>query len=190
MNILSIDGGGIRGAIPAQVLAEWEAMAGHALAESVDLFAGTSTGAIIALALAAGDIPAQRVADFYFERGAAIFSRSLAKRIESLGGLTDELYDAGELEIGLAALFEDRRLSTVQTDVVAVAYDIEARETVVFRSRQARILPREDFLLADVARASAAAPTYFEPCRVHSMNVETPSSKAAKAHNVVFGDGK
>lgn len=169
MKVLSCDGGGIRGYIPAQVLAEWEAMSGRPMASCVDLFAGTSTGAIVALAMAAGDIPARRVEEFYFEKGPAIFSRSLAKRVESLGGLIDELYDAGELEIGLHELFEDRKLSDVQSEAVATAYDIETRKTVVFRSRAAKASPREDYLLADVARASAAAPTYFEPCLIHSM---------------------
>ena len=49
--VLSIDGGGIRGLIPALVLAEIEAKTGQAVAECFDLIAGTSTGGILALGL-------------------------------------------------------------------------------------------------------------------------------------------
>ena len=48
---LSIDGGGIRGIIPAMVLAEIEEHTGRPVAETFDLIAGTSTGGILALGL-------------------------------------------------------------------------------------------------------------------------------------------
>lgn len=157
MRILTIDGGGMRGLLPALVLGLLETRTGAPMATHFDLIAGTSTGGLIALGLAAG-IPAMRLAEFYLEKGRAIFSRSLKKRLASCGGLADELYDAGELEIGLRELFGDRLLSAVETRVMAVAYDIEARETVVLRSWGS-----EDYRLADVGRATSAAPTFFEP---------------------------
>jgi len=165
VKILSIDGGGIRGLLPALVLAEFESQTGRPIAKSFDLIAGTSTGGILALGLAAG-IPAMRLAEFYLERGPAIFSRSLKKRIESVGGLTDEMYGAGELEIALVDLFGDRTLSSVEphAHALAVAYDIEARETMSFCSWGG-----EDFRLADVGRATSAAPTYFEPFMLKSL---------------------
>jgi uncharacterized protein len=49
--ILSIDGGGIRGVIPAVVLAEIEHRTGRPIAQTFDLVAGTSTGGILALGL-------------------------------------------------------------------------------------------------------------------------------------------
>jgi patatin-like phospholipase/acyl hydrolase len=164
MRILSIDGGGIKGLLPALLLGLFETRTGTSIARHCDLIAGTSTGSIVALALAAG-IPAMRVAELYLERGPAIFSRSLGKRLTSCGGLADELYDAGELEVALYELFGDRLLSSVETRAMAVAYDIEARETVLLRSWGS-----EDYRLADVARASSAAPTYFEPYLLKSQN--------------------
>jgi len=164
VKILSIDGGGIRGLIPALVLAAFETRTGQSVAKHFDFIAGTSTGGIVALGLAAG-IPAMCLAEFYQERGPAIFSRSLKKRLESLGGLADELYDAGELELALADLFGDRRLSDVETRSMAVAYDIEQRETVLFRS-----WGNADYRLADVARATSAAPCYFEPFAIPDLS--------------------
>ena len=51
MKVLAIDGGGIRGLIPALVLAEIERRTGRPTAELFDLIAGTSTGGILACGL-------------------------------------------------------------------------------------------------------------------------------------------
>jgi len=98
MNVLAIDGGGIRGLIPAIVLAEFESRTGRRIGELVDLIAGTSTGSIIACALARPDpMPAQRIAELYEIEGPRIFDRSLIKKITSVGGLVDERYDSAGL---------------------------------------------------------------------------------------------
>jgi len=163
MKILTIDGGGMKGLLPALVLAAFESRTGQSISKHFDLIAGTSTGGIIALGLAAG-LPAMRLAEFYLERGPAIFSRSLKKRLGSLGGMADELYDAGELEVALWGVFGDRMLSDVETRAMAVAYDIEMRDLALFTSWGGGI-----YRMVDVARATSAAPTYFEPCRIRSL---------------------
>ena len=56
-NILSIDGGGIRGIIPAMILADIERRTGHRIAEMFDMIAGTSTGGILALGLTVPEEP-------------------------------------------------------------------------------------------------------------------------------------
>lgn len=165
MKILSIDGGGMKGLLPALVLAAFEASIGQSVSRHFDLITGTSTGGILALGLAAG-IPAVRMAEFYLERGPAIFSQTLKQRLKSLGGVADELYDAGELEVALADVFGDRLLSSVETRAMAVAYDIEAREVVFFTSWGGR----DDYRLADVGRATSAAPTFFEPFAITSLS--------------------
>lgn len=65
--VISIDGGGIRGYVPALILEKLEEELGHVhLREAVDMFAGTSTGGIISIALST-DIPAARLVGFYGE---------------------------------------------------------------------------------------------------------------------------
>ena len=85
MKVLAIDGGGIRGLIPALVLAEIERRTGRRIADMVDLLAGTSTGGILACALGKPDpLPAAEIAAIYEEEGPKIFSRSLLKKVASV----------------------------------------------------------------------------------------------------------
>ena len=167
MRVLSIDGGGIRGIIPAMVLAEMEARTGRRVAELFDLIAGTSTGGILACALARpGALPAEELVGLYETRGRDIFSRSLLKRLFAVDGWVDERYEDEGLEAALAEYLEDVRLSEVTVPVFVSAYDIKDRFAFFFRSERARVDPTYDFTLFDVARATSAAPTYFEPHEV------------------------
>lgn len=160
MRVLSIDGGGIRGVIPALVLAEVEERVGRPVGELVDLVAGTSTGAILACALAKPDpLPAERIAELYEEEGPRIFDRSLHQRIESLDGLLDERYDSEGLVAALDRSLGDTPLGDADPAILITAYDLERRRAVFLR--------REDSVsMAEAAHASSAAPTYFEPVRV------------------------
>src|SRR6185503_1269091 len=73
--LLSIDSGGIRGIIPTIALVKLEHTTGKLTRDIFSFVAGTSTGAIIAAAIAAG-IPATQILDFYTSRTKDIFSRS------------------------------------------------------------------------------------------------------------------
>jgi patatin-like phospholipase/acyl hydrolase len=167
MNILTIDGGGILGLIPAVVLAEIEARAGKLAEQLFDLAAGTSTGGIIASAVAAG-IPANTVVDLYRQRGKDIFSKSLWHRLATGWGLWGPQYGAKGIERALADVFGDRKLSDCAIDLLVPAYDIGARTPTLFKSAKAKASLQRDFYLRDVCRATSAAPTYFPPARIQS----------------------
>jgi patatin-like phospholipase/acyl hydrolase len=171
VDILCIDGGGIRGIIPAMVLAELEARSGRPIAELFDLIAGTSTGGILAAALTApsdtGAGPrhtAAELVDLYRTEGPKIFARSLWQRIHSAEGLLDEKHDDAALRDALHRYLGDTRLAEARTRLLVTAYELETRTAYFFKSWRTDE-PGRDFRLADVARAAAAAPTYFEPLR-------------------------
>jgi uncharacterized protein len=167
MRVLSIDGGGIRGIIPGLVLAEVERRAGRRVHELFDLIAGTSTGAILACALCAPDpLSASRVVTLYEEEGPEIFSRSVFQRIRSANGLLDEKYDSSALDRTLARFLSDKLLSRTSPDLIVPAYDTAEPGPYFFKTTKARESSDQDFPLAVVARASSAAPTYFEPSPV------------------------
>jgi patatin-like phospholipase/acyl hydrolase len=160
VKVLAIDGGGIRGLIPALVLEDIEHRTGRLAGELFDLVAGTSTGAIIACALTRPQpMPAAQIAEIYEQEGPEIFDRSLVKTITSVGGLIDERYDARGLVTSLRRHLGDTRLSEATTAILLTAYDLERRQALVLRRD-------DDIGMVDAAHASSAAPTYFEPLRV------------------------
>jgi uncharacterized protein len=164
MRVLSIDGGGIRGLIPAIVLTEIERRSGRRIWELFDLIAGTSTGGILACALCAPDpLPASEVVKLYEDEGPDIFSRSLFQRIRTADGLLDEKYDGAALDRALERFLQEKLLSQTKPDIIAPSYDTNEPGPYFFKTTDARASADDDFPLNVVARATAAAPTYFEP---------------------------
>jgi len=164
MRILSIDGGGIRGLIPAIVLTEIERQSGRRVWELFDLIAGTSTGGILACALCAPDpLPASEVVKLYEDEGPHIFSRSLFQRIRSAEGLLDEKYDDAALDRALERFLQQKLLSQTRPDIIVPSYDTNEPGPYFFKTTDAKTSPDDDFPLNVVARATSAAPTYFEP---------------------------
>ncbi len=181
IKILSIDGGGIRGIIPAVLLDQLEKRMGKPIAQLFDLIAGTSTGGILALAVArpAGKAAPQNTQPYYsaadmialYEReGARIFSRSPWRTVRSLGGILDELYPTEGIESVLREYFGETRLSEALTDVLVPSYEIEQREPLFFKSWKAKLNAEDDFFMWQAARATSAAPTYFEPTQIKTAD--------------------
>jgi uncharacterized protein len=145
------------------VLADLERRAGRQVFELFDLISGTSTGGILACALCAPDpLPAEQLVALYAEEGPSIFDRSLFQRIRSADGLLDEKYDAAPLDRALRRFLSDKRLAETKPDLIIPAYDMHDPGPYFFKSRKARDEPGEDVPLSVVARATSAAPTYFE----------------------------
>jgi predicted acylesterase/phospholipase RssA len=172
IKILSIDGGGIRGIIPAVILAEIERRAARPIAQLFDLIAGTSTGGILALGLAIPKAPgsrlytAKRLIELYECEGSRIFSRSLLRTLFACGNLTWKKYSSKGIEHVLRDYFGDSRLRDAMTDVLITSYEIERRFPFFFKSTNARARPDYDFPTRDIARATSAAPSYFEPMKL------------------------
>ena len=184
IRILSIDGGGIRGIIAATVLRE--ILGGRRAQDTFHLVAGTSTGGILACGLCRPDpLSPQDLIDLYVEHGREIFSRSLLRSLPG-ADLVGERYSAAALEHHLRQQLGDARLADVHgVDLLVPSYAIElpaprpngeTRAPLFFRSWQAAgealpqgaSPPEYDFFLRDVARATSAAPTYFEPAAVRN----------------------
>jgi patatin-like phospholipase/acyl hydrolase len=84
--ILSIDSGGIRGIIPAIILAEIEDRAGQPICELFDFFAGTSAGGMLVLGLTCPEsyrpnhpsFCASEIVGIFYEWGHCVFKKRLA----------------------------------------------------------------------------------------------------------------
>jgi predicted acylesterase/phospholipase RssA len=185
-SVLAIDGGGIRGVIPAAVLQEIEHRTGRRIAELFDLVAGTSTGGIIALGLTKPngrgepEFSAEDLVDLYCDHGSEIFRAPLLRRVRNIGGLVGVRYPAEQIEAVLADRFADTMLSEALTEVVVPAYDLSTPGPFYFKRRYPREEPKWDVPMALVARATSAAPTYFDPARLPPFDGEA-------AHALVDG---
>jgi uncharacterized protein len=186
VTILSVDGGGIRGLIPARILVEIEKLTKLPTHSLFDFIAGTSTGGIIALSLVRPAEPGSRRAKFsasdlvelYLRHGPAIFSRSPWHWLRTLGGITGPKYDGLEFDRVLREYLGEYRLHQALTNVMVTAYDTEGPAAAFFKSWRAlvpeegfddsgdRALNRFDFRMREVARATSSAPTYFPPLRL------------------------
>ncbi|HTW88264.1 MAG TPA: patatin-like phospholipase family protein [Candidatus Binataceae bacterium] len=150
--ILSFDGGGIRGAFSARLV---QRLAGStALLARAALFAGTSTGGIIALGLAAG-IPVSQIVDLYLRDAPRIFHSSFVDEMASLGSLSGPKYQASGRFEALQEIFGFMTLGVLQRDVIVTAYDCEARAPVRF----SRETPAVTAVTA--AMAGSAPPVFF-----------------------------
>lgn len=160
--ILSIDGGGIRGLFAAAVLAAVEEDLGGNLVDHFDLVAGTSTGGIIALGLGLGFSPAS-IVDFYVKHGPRIFRGTIGR---SLKHWIYRKHPAAPLESALREIFGERLLGESRKRLVIPAYNLGERDVYLFRTPHSDRLRRDYRVPAwKVALATSAAPTYFPAAR-------------------------
>lgn len=183
--ILSIDGGGIRGVIPGQILVILEEKLKNKtgnqdarIADYFDLIAGTSTGGILTCAYLTPDkanpgrpkFNATEVVDLYLKNGGDIFNISLGHKLRTMGGILDEKYPESGLEKALLRYFEDTKLSELLKPCLITSYDIKRRQGHFFTQHDAVRKKGWDFLVREVARATSAAPTYFQCSDVKSVS--------------------
>lgn len=168
--VLAIDGGGIRGLVPALLLKDLEEAQGVQVKDVFDLVVGTSTGGILACASAVG-FEASTVVDLYRERGPKIFKRTWRNRIRNPGGMFRPRYTIAQLYDELHDIFRDKRLDDQDLGpMIATSYDMRSGTPVFFKSRSWRGTPIRQIYLRDIAYATAAAPTYFPPVDINDGN--------------------
>jgi predicted acylesterase/phospholipase RssA len=154
--ILAIDGGGVRGIIPARLLAALESRSGIPIADQFDLISGTSTGGLIALALGLR-ISAADVTEMYKDLGANVFGK--ARIISALS----PKYRLAQLAGVLGPKFNGKKLGDSVTRLVVPAYDVANKSLYVYKTAhhpRLKVDYRESMLR--VACSTAAAPSYFE----------------------------
>ncbi|HYU46901.1 MAG TPA: patatin-like phospholipase family protein [Terriglobales bacterium] len=165
--LLSIDGGGLAGLIPAESLIAIEtqlnAITGREapLCDRFDLIGGTSTGAILAAGLCLG-LKAEQLRDFYLDYGKEIFTKVL------LPERFWHSYPSGPLERHLKDVFgEDAALGSgkLRTHILIVSKNVTLGTTWFFTNNpRGRYFANNAGLpLWQIVRASTAAPTFFPP---------------------------
>lgn len=187
--ILALDGGGIRGMIPALFLAEIEKRTQKPIFSLFDLIAGTSTGGILALGLTKprldtenadkltqAEYTAADLSELFIEYGVEIFYEPLFQKI--LGPLEDiflqpKYASTSRIEM-LKQYFGDSLIENNLKEVFVTSYDIEQRIPILFTNKREKQQIESQrfrnlcagFSLLDAALATSATPTYFPPHRI------------------------
>jgi patatin-like phospholipase/acyl hydrolase len=182
IRVLSVDGGGIRGIIPGTILAQLERFLqqqsnnNRKIGDYFDLIAGTSTGGILSCIYLTPDeegkakYSAQDAVDLYIKYGHTIFNRKLGQKVFNPGGIVREKYSADSIYELLTTYFGDVTLDKLIKPSLITSYNITDRRAVFFTSADARTDNIYNFYVRDVARATSAAPTYFSPAYIQSLN--------------------
>ncbi len=183
--ILSIDGGGIRGILPAIILNYIEEQTKQRIATMFDLVAGTSTGGILALGLTKlnsdssinrePEYTARELVDFYTENGKKIFNEYIPTAVDDL--VQPKFNPKGREEV-LTDVFGKTSIEQALKQVFITSYDIELRLPVFFTNNP----DLEDtqnldcrkvckgFTMAQAAMATSAAPTLFPPYKLDTVH--------------------
>lgn len=171
--VLTLDGGGIRGVFTVALLADIERRFNTRIANHFDLIVGTSTGGIIALGLGIG-LSANDILKFYQKNGQAIFPSFLPNWLRRIpgGGLLDprnyrslyrRKFSNSPLKEALKAAFgDDTLLGNSRKRVVITSYDLQRNSVKLFKTAHHERF-RSDYKIPawQVALATSAAPTYF-----------------------------
>ncbi|KAG4931652.1 hypothetical protein JHK82_048762 [Glycine max] len=191
VTILSIDGGGIRGIIPATIIDFLESQLQELdgpdarLADYFDVISGTSTGGLVTAMITAPDnnnrplFAAKDIKPFYMDHSPKIFPQHsglggtiLAKVVKSLLG--GPKYDGKYLHGVVREKLGDIRLHETLTNVVIPTFDIKSLQPIIFSSYQIKNSPSLDAKLSDICISTSAAPTYLP---AHNFNNQDSNGK-------------
>ncbi|CAN5218512.1 hypothetical protein BH18CHL2_BH18CHL2_06470 [soil metagenome] len=167
--LLAIDGGGLRGIIPLCLLAKLERETGAPARDTFSFLAGTSTGAVVAAALAAG-VPAATILTFYEQDADSVFARSPLTPLRRL--IFGHAYSTRALREAILRRLPAEARSWVLNDaprdlLITAARLRDGTPWYFVRDHPGHNSARTGRLsLLDCVVASAAAPTYFAPWRM------------------------
>lgn len=169
--VLAMDGGGIKGLITAILLERLEAQVPGFISR-VDLFAGTSTGGLLALGLGAGRTPTQARA-LYETFGKVVFADTPWDNLHDLGTLIGAQYSLKPLRQVLESEFGGLTLGDLNRRVLVSAFDLDAPPQTpgqprAWKAKFFHNYPGTDSdagqKVVDVGLYTSAAPTYFPIC--------------------------
>lgn len=156
-NILSLDGGGIRGLILLKQLIVLEKMLGCPLYKKFDLISGTSTGGIIAVLLSLG-YSCEELLDLYLVHGKNIFKRKWYRF-----GIFRPKYSDKYFNEMILNYVGNKTLKDTITDILITGYNATKNDKILFKSRKAKVDDNYNYSLYDVLRSTTSAPTFFRP---------------------------
>jgi len=168
-NILSIDGGGLRGIVPVRILQKIESITKRRVQDTFDMMAGTSTGGLLVSCMTLHDAENQpkytldEIADIYINQGDIIFPirSGINKLFHKVSNLFSPAYSGSGLEKVLKEYVTDERIKEALLPILVSTYDLNGNRPVFFKSAEANENPEANAKIYDICRVTSAAPTYL-----------------------------
>ena len=164
MNILTIEGGGIKGIVALSIIKKIELHYQKPVTDLYDLIIGTSTGGIIACGYGSG-YNTEDMMKLYLDNANKIFSRNLLWKIKSGYGVFDAKYDSNKLFEILMDYFGGKYLTESKVRIITTAYNTIKNDVFLFDSKD-----KSNYTMVDAAMATSAAPTLFPPYKYDNQN--------------------
>ncbi|KAH6816910.1 phospholipase A 2A [Perilla frutescens var. frutescens] len=198
VTVLSIDGGGIKGILPAIILECLESQLQELdgkdarIADYFDVIAGTSTGGLVTSMLTAPDennnrplYAAKDIKPFYLENCPKIFPQTQLFRFRKwLKLFWGPLYDGKHLHNVLEKKLKNKKLSEAITNVIIPAFDIKLLQPVIFSTYEARKSPLSNAKFSDICISTSAAPTLLPG---HKFTIVDDASAKQRTYNLIDG---
>ncbi len=172
--ILSIDGGGLRGVVPLNILKKVEEFTGQPIYKSFDLIAGTSTGGLIACALtipkevnnlnAGAKYSLDSLLNVYLNKGKEIFpppSNALSRFLKPMDGAFNPMFGDEGIEKVFKEVCGNAKLNEALTHLMISTYDLNNNIPLFFKSRSSKQNLLQNISIYEIARATSAGPTYL-----------------------------
>lgn len=169
--ILSIDGGGYLGLATGAFLQACEHYFGTRTSNRFDLFCGTSTGAIFAMAFATG-MSAEDAVKLYQDLGPRIFppGNVITRNLRVARSIVQARHGNGALREALVEAFGTKTLHDVHASgksALVTAFNLTSGRPRIFKTDHNDVLRTDSKRsLVDILLASTAAPTYLPPARL------------------------
>lgn len=194
INVLTIDGGGIRGLMSAQIISYIEeklqekTSSDVKIGEYFDLIVGTSTGGILSCIYCFPDkngrplYSSQDAVDLYLKNGGFIFSNNFWYKVKTFFGLSKSKYDGKNLNKMIKSYIGGGKISESTTNMMITSVDPISNELFLFKSHKAKTDMNRNFTFEDAAISTSAAPIYLPPHKIGDkvlvdggMSINNPS---------------
>jgi hypothetical protein len=170
VRILSLDGGGVRGVAEARFLQHLEKKLGRSTSDTFHLIGGTSAGGVLATFLTVPEAPgstkakysAKNLVDILMKRSADMF----VPLYISLGGLFGPKYKTERFRSVASEYLLDEETNNTTIPTMVIAYDMQIQDFKAITSWD----EEEIFKKVDAVNSTAAAASYFQPCRISPVN--------------------
>jgi len=178
--ILSIDGGGIRGIIPATILSYLENKIHEItndnrikISSLIDFISGTSTGSIIGSLMLIPDennnfkYKMSEIIDFYLSLGNNVFKHNFIHNIKTIFGLFGPSFPDSNIDTPLLKLFDHYKMNDLLKPCMFGSYDIEKRKIMFFTNKDLN-QKYINYNVKDIIRGSTSIPSYFTPAHFNN----------------------